>query len=113
MAVRIMKKSWWVDFRFNHTRYRRRSPENSRAGALSYEATLRHKLAQGETIDRVADETAHEQTFEQFAWKWFDEYVIPNNKYSGQRLKKYTLQGALVPFFGRMSLAEISSYHIE
>src|SRR4029077_16542866 len=85
MGVRLIGKSWWIDFRFDQTRYRKRSPQNSRAGALAYEATLRQKLARGESIDRV--NATEQPTFEQFAWKWFDEYVIPNNKYSGQRLK--------------------------
>src|SRR5665213_2729324 len=89
MAVRTMKKSWWVDFRANHTRYRKRSPENSRAGALAYEATLRQKLARGEPIDRVA--TQRDQLFEEFAEKWFNEYVVSNNKYSEQRSKRYVL----------------------
>jgi excisionase family DNA binding protein len=47
MAVRKLRQSWWIDFRFNHIRYRKRSPLNSRAGALIYEATLRRRLATG------------------------------------------------------------------
>src|SRR5947208_1589798 len=113
MSVRMIKKSWWIDFRFDHTRYRKRGPENSRAGALAYEATLRQKLARGESIDRVTNTTEQEQTFEQFAWKWFEEYVVPNNKYSEQRIKKYTLSGALIPFFGKLLVEEITSHHIE
>src|SRR5437899_3290846 len=101
MAVRMIKKSWWVDFRADQTRYRKKSPENSRAGALAYEATLRQRLARGESIERLTNAAEQKQTFEQFAWKWFDEYVVPNNKYSEQRIKKYTLSSALIPFFGK------------
>ncbi|MDE2021995.1 MAG: hypothetical protein KGI71_03780, partial [Patescibacteria group bacterium] len=86
MSVRLIKKSWWADFRFNHTRYRKRSPENSRAGALAYEATLKHKLARGESIDGRSEHQKY--TFDQFAWKWFDEYVVPNNKFLEQRTKQ-------------------------
>jgi hypothetical protein len=50
MTARKIKASWWVDFRFDHLRYRKRSLENSRAGALVYEGTLRHKLACGESV---------------------------------------------------------------
>jgi integrase len=110
MAVRIIKKSWWVDFRFDHTRYRKRSPENSRAGARAYEALLRHKLARGEAINAAE---SPEQTFEPFARKWFKEYVITNNKYSEQRTKKYILNASLIPFFGKMPVGRITAYHIE
>ncbi len=113
MAVRMIKKSWWVDFRFNPLRYRLKSPENSRAGALAYEASLRQKLARGESIDRVSHETRQEQTFEQFAQKWFDDYIMSNNKTSEQRTKKYIPVGSLIPFFGSISIGEITSHHIE
>jgi integrase len=114
MAVRKNKSSWWVDLRFNHVRYRKRSPENSRTGALSYEAALRQQLARGESIDKAQDEEQQrEQTFEEFAWKWFEEYVVSNNKISEQRTKKNILAGSLVPFFGNFRVAAITSRHIE
>src|SRR6266849_2151573 len=112
MAVRILKKSWWVDFRIDHIRYRKRSPENSKAGAQAYEATLRQKLARGEQIGRVA-QIEQEQTFGQFSSKWFEDYVEPNNKYSEQRTKKYILERSLVPFFGKIPVRRISSFHID
>jgi len=114
MAVRKFKGTWWVDFQFNHTRYRKRSPENSRLGALAYEASLRHKLARGESTETEKD--AHPPTpvrFEDFAWKWFEEYVVPNNKYLEQRMKKFILRGSLVPFFGKMPIEQITSQHVE
>jgi hypothetical protein len=52
MAVRKLGKSWWVDMRYNYVRYRKRSPLNTRAGALMYESTLRLKLMRGENINR-------------------------------------------------------------
>lgn len=113
MAVRIERKSWWVDFRFNHVRYRKRSPENSRAGALAYESVLRHKLARGESISRGSGEPEQDQLFSEFAKKWFDEYVISNNKHSEQRSKKYVLNSTLIPFFGKMSVGKITSHHTE
>jgi integrase len=109
----MIKKSWWVDIRFNHLRYRLKSPENSRTGALAYEASLRQRLARGESIDRVAHEAQQEQTFEQFAQRWFDDYVMSNNKTSEQRTKKYILVGSLIPFFGSIPIGEITSHLIE
>ena len=113
MAVRIIKKSWWVDFRVNYTRHRKRSPENSRTGALAYEATLRQKLARGESIESVAHEAKRGQTFEQFSRKWFEDYVVPNNKYSEQRTKKCLLNASLIPFFGKMQIAQITAHSTE
>jgi integrase len=112
MAVRLIKRSWWVDFRFDHKRYRRRSPENTRAGARAYELSLCQKLARGEMIDHIAD-AEKEKSFEQFAKQWFAEYVIPNNKFSEQRTKKYLLNAFLIPFFGKMQIAQITTRHIE
>jgi integrase len=112
MTVRIIKNSWWVDFRANHTRHRKRSPENSRAGAQAYEAVLRQKLARGEQIDRAIN-GEQDQRFEQFAKEWVETYVIPNNKFSEARIKRYTLNSSLIPFFGRMQIKDIKTYHIE
>ena len=74
MAVRIIRKSWWVDFRIDHTRYRKRSPENSRVGALAYEAALRQRVARGEDI-LGRQQRGEDQTFAEFSKKWFEEYL--------------------------------------
>ena len=114
MAVRIIKGSWWVDFRADHTRYRKRSPENSRAGAKDYEATLRQKLARGEPIFGTVEGEQQKQIFEEFAWyRWFDEYVVPNNKPSEQKTKRTILRSSLVPFFGKMCIDDIRTHHVE
>lgn len=113
MAVRIIKKSWWVDLRFNHIRYRKRSPENSRAGAQAYEAVLRQKLARGEDISGETQVDPQRQTFEQFAHKWLEEYVVPNNKYSEQKAKRYILSASLIPFFGKIVIGHIGTQQVE
>jgi hypothetical protein len=41
MAVRKINNTWWVDFMFNYERHRKRSPENSRTGALAYDPGIR------------------------------------------------------------------------
>jgi hypothetical protein len=51
MATRKIKNTWWVDFHFHRKRFRRRSPENTRAGAEAYELVLRQRLARGENIE--------------------------------------------------------------
>lgn len=109
----MLKGSWWVDLRFNHTRYRKKSPENSKPGAQAYEALLRHKLALGESVEASAQTNLQEQSFAQFAAVWFDDYVVPNNKYSEQKAKRHMLSSRLIPFFGRMPIGKISTHHIE
>jgi integrase len=113
MAVRILGSSWWVDIRFDHVRYRKRSPENTKSGAQAYEALLRQKLARGEPIDGGAHITQQGHTFEQFAWRWFKDYVVANNKYSEQRTKGHIIANSLIPFFGKLPIDEINVSEIE
>jgi integrase len=54
-----------------------------------------------------------EQLFEQFARKWFEEYVVPNNKVSEQYTKRNILVGSLIPFFGKLPISEITSHHVD
>lgn len=116
MTVRKIKNSWWVDFRHEYVRYRKKSPDNSRTGAQAYEAVLRQKLARGETLgspkqDKLQKE--REQKFKEFAWKWFDIHVRNNNKHSEISHKKYVLRSNLVPFFGETPIDRISTLQIE
>ena len=101
-----------VDFRADGTRYRKRSPDNSRAAAQAYEAALRQKLSHGDSIDKVRDGDQN-LTFDQFAWLWFDQYVVPNNKPSEQKTKRYILNASLIPFFGKTPLGKITTHDIE
>jgi integrase len=114
MAVRKFKGSWWVDFRFNSIRYRKRSPDNSRAGARVYETTLRSRLAKGEAIDVDWEKEREKiQSFEKFSWTWFEIYVKNNNKISEVKSKESILKAHLVPFFGKTPINGISSLKIE
>ncbi len=112
MAVRLIRKSWWVDFRVEHKRYRKRSPENTRTGALAYEALLRKRLARGEDVFGKA-KAGERCGFAEFATKWFNVYVVANNKPSEQKAKKYALAASLIPFFGSKAIPEIGIGDIE
>lgn len=112
MAVRKLGNSWWVDIGFHHARYRKRSPDNSRAGAIAHETALRQKLARGERIEG-AEPARKNVTFREFSEQWLEDYVKPNNKYSEQIAKKYILASSLIPFFGDMPITQISSHNIE
>ena len=113
MAVRKLRNSWWVDLRFNHTRYRKRSPENSRAGALAHEMSLRQGLARGEQVDGAKEIVQNNSTFAEFSKVWFEDYVKPNNKYSEQLQKRYILASSLIPFFGDIPIRQINPHDIE
>jgi integrase len=110
MAVRKIKNSWWVDFRADYVRYRKRSPENTKAGAEAYEAMLRSKLARGEPIDKVA---ATVPFFKDFALKWYDIYVTSNNRAGEQTNKRTALNSSMIPFFGNTLVDAITAYSIE
>jgi integrase len=106
----MIKTSWWVDFTFEGVRYRKRSPANFRSGALAYEATLRQKLARNEPL---GSEPKGELLFKQFAWQWFDQYVVANNRASEQYAKRTILSAILIPFFGGIKVNAIRTNLIE
>ncbi len=112
MAVRKFRKSYWVDFQYNNVRYRRRSPVNTKQGALDYEAILRRKVLKGEPIDEWKNENLN-QRFSEYAWKWFEEYVVANNKHSEILSKKCILRKHLVPYFGKEKINKIRHHRIE
>src|SRR5680860_42308 len=111
MSVRKIRASWWIDFRFNNARHRKKSPVNSKAGAYDFEALFRQKLARGESIEE--DNTEKKQLFSEFAWYWFETYAKTNNKHSEILNKESILRFHLVPFFGKTKLDCISNQLVE
>jgi integrase len=111
MTARKIRSSWWVDFRHDRVRIRKRSPDNSRAGAAAYEALLRRRLALGEslTLPRAERPTV----FREFAWEWFETWVKTNNKYSEVVRKRNVLRARLIPFFGNIAVDQIGTHHVE
>ena len=113
MTQRKLGKSWWVDITHNGVRCRKKSPDNSRAGAQAYEASLRRSLAEGVSIVRSEQKREQEQRYSKFVHFWFETYVLVHNKPSEIAKKKNLLNTKLLPYFGRMPLNEISSLHVE
>ncbi len=111
MSAIKRSNKWWTDFSFQSARYRLPSPENSRAGAKSFEALLRHRLAKG--LDLIPPAKLKAPLFKDFVEKWFESYVKINNKPSAIKNKKTHLRSALIPFFGHKRLNEISGLVIE
>jgi integrase len=112
MSVRKIRNSWWVDFRFMGTRFRKRSPENSKAGAQAFESLMRQKVARGESLDAKPTPPAV-ATFQAFAQEWLETYAKPNNKPSTYRAKEMILRLHLTPRFGDTSLENIGNQSIE
>lgn len=113
MTQRIIGKSWHVDISHRGRRFRIRSPENSKKGAQAYEAMLRQRLAEGKPIEEGSEEKKRRQSFEQFAWFWFETHVQVHNKPSMIAKVTYTLTNKLIPFFGKKPLDQIKTIHIE
>lgn len=111
MSVRKIRNKWWVDIRFKEERYRKKSPDNTRSGALAYEATLRARLAAGERVD--GDRCASVPTLAAFAPTWMERSVAANNKPSDQATKESILRVHLLPALGRKPLDAIFSEDVE
>lgn len=117
MAVRKLRNSWWVDFRWKSVRYRKRSPVNTRAGASLYELHMRERIVRGESPEasstRPVQTRATSMNFADFAEQWFATYVVVNNKPSEQRKRRNVLRAHLVPWFGNLELGRISTRGVE
>lgn len=110
MSIFKRGNKYWISIRYNKQRYRLASPDATLNGAKAYEALLRGKLAQGKPImDKVEPCT----NFSIFADKWFNTYVMTNNKPSEQLNKKTAIKNHLKPFFGKMDIDKISALNIE
>jgi len=111
MAVRIIDKHWYVDLRSDGKRYRRKSPEDSKKGALAFQAVLLGRISRGEPIDGTPINTC--PLFGDFVQQWFKSYVVANNKTSVRVTKRDIIKNHLTPFFGKHPLDQITSWMIE
>ncbi len=103
MAARRMKEAWWVDFRFEGERIRRKSPVDTRRGAEEYERRLRAQLLDG------TFEKEEVPTFGKW-WKgrfWQEWVVGRKNKPSEVRSKEIIYRVHLERAFGDVPLDEI------
>jgi integrase len=101
-------------YHHDYVRYRKKSPLNTREGALLYEATLRRRLAAGEPLVMPATTPPPAPaTFAEFAREWFETYVTANNKPSERENKEYVLHAHLLPAFGAVAVGAIGSREVE
>lgn len=111
MVVRKINNNWYVDFRFNRERIRKKSPENSKAGAQAYEALYRQRLIRGEGLEQKEEKNV--PLFQNFAWEWHKKYALTYNSESEVKGKESTLRLHLIPFFGRTRIDRINSMQID
>lgn len=112
MSVYRIKNTWWVDISHLKNRIRKKSPDNTRTGAMSYETVLRGRLSRGEPL--IPPEPKSIPTFQEFALEqWYPTYVLTNNKYSEAMSKRSALHKHLIPHFGTTQLDSISVLLIE
>lgn len=112
MSTKQRHGSWYVDFRFNGERVRKKSPINSSAGAKNYEAMLRQKLLNGESLENDF-KSELEKSFKEYAWMWYEKYAKANNKHSEILMKENILRLHLVPYFGKTKLNKIVTFQVE
>jgi integrase len=118
MAVRKIKGSWWVDFRWRGERMRKLSPLNTKGGAQDYETQIRGLLASHGSVKAVIAilkpaKQERATTFAEFAERWRRDSVDGRNKPSECRNKRSALRNHLLPAFGRLPLADVTSEAIE
>ena len=111
MTARRIQGTWYVDFRYERDRVRRKSPVDTKRGAEEYERTLRLRLQRGERLDGAPDK--EEPTFGVFVADWLDTYAVTNNKPSEVATKRSIVRVHLDPFFGKLKLSEIGAKEIE
>jgi len=113
MAVRKRKDSWYIDFRTHRKRYRKKSPDNTKAGAEGFEALVRRRLTNGEDPFGSQADDDPVMAFADFAVRFIETYAKTNNKPSEIRQKQLIMQASLIPFFGKYKLDKISSMLVE
>jgi len=105
-------ESWYVDFRADGRRIRRRSPIQTPEGAAEFELSLRRQLeAACEPCDILP--LASSATFAAFAERWMTDYVAVANRASTAREKRYALNRRLLPAFGHLPLSHITTNIID
>lgn len=118
MAIRKIKGSWWVDFQVRGKRYRLRSPDNHREGAIAHELAVRRKLADGEPVFLASDPRSRVRPTEEmplsaFATEWFETYVKTYLRPTTQSKHRGVFRRHIMPLLGKLPLAAITSAEVK
>jgi len=109
MATRKINNRWHIDFRWQGKRIRKVSPENTKGSAIVYERKLMDELVEAKTEKHFSDY----KNYEDFVLDWLKIYVTANNRPSEQFKKQGIVKNHLVPYFGKLKLADIGEKEIE
>jgi integrase len=118
MPVRFIKKRWAVDFRFGGERCRKRSPLNTRPGAIAYEMFLKKEACLYGSITSALRANSPENrmpcpTLAEFTPRWFAGYVTVNNRPKEQAQKRRVFKRHILPEFGALRMCDIGYEEIE
>jgi integrase len=114
MGVIKRGKKYWIEIMVNGKRIRESSPLNTKAGALAFEAELRHKIATGQPLKEVkSHELKDFDNYKEFCEAWLASIETNVYKYSELCNKKSFANRHLIPYFGKMALNQISIYDVD
>jgi len=107
-----------VDFYFGGDRCRKKSPLNSREGALAYELFLKKEVGVYGSIKAALQANTPQRhfpcpTWAEFAPRWFAGYVVVNNRAMEQQHKRSSFDRYILPEFGALRLCDIGIEEIE
>jgi integrase len=111
-----MRGVWWVDFRYERKRIRRKSPTNTRRGALEFERQLRERLVSGMSLDGSGPQQESGKEVPRcaaFFAEWVETYAKTNNKPSEAYMKEMMVRRHLTPFVGKLRLDQVGVREIE
>lgn len=103
---------WWVDFRFQRRRVRRRAPGNGKRDAERYEHALRAQMTKDLELGKDPF-MGPAPRLDEFAPRWMTNYVRPNNRPSTISDKESILRNHLIPALGSSRLDEITTARID
>jgi integrase len=114
MPVRLIRKWWYIDIRHLGTRYRKRSPSNTKEDALQYEALLRRELSKHGNLDHMHFPRSHRaMRLDGLIDRWLHDYVRVNNRPGVLRGNTYALRNRILPVLGNKPLAQLGVRDID
>lgn len=112
--IRTIKGSWWIDVWVHGKRYRKKSPDNSRTGALAFEYQFRRTAGRLQALPaEVQGLLEGEVNFAAFAQVWFVVYVKPRLELSTREGYVAVLRRSLVPHFGKLRLDHVDETAVD
>lgn len=121
MTARRYRGRWYVDFRYENRRIRRKSPVQTKRGTEEYERRLRDRLFDGKPLpggrkglDEIEEEERREMpSCRVFFTEWVEIYAVNNNRPSEVRTKRSIVRNHLCTFFGNVRIDRVGVRHIE